>query len=64
MYSSLNYLKNSEANIEYCAIMPSNIKHLEYAICHTLVNAFGKKSFQCITQLPKHIIDDMKLPTI
>ena len=50
-YTSINYLKNSEADIKYCAIMPDNIKHTQYAICHTLVNAFGNKSFQCLTQI-------------
>lgn len=58
-YLSINYLKNSEADIEYCNIMPE-IKHTEFAICHTLVNAFANKSFQCITQIPKFIIDDIK----
>ena len=36
--------------------MPDNIKHTKYAICHTLVDAFGNKSFQCITQIPTDII--------
>ena len=57
IYSSVNYLKNSEANIEYCTIMPNDIQHSEFAICHTLVNAFGNKSFQCITQIPKNILN-------
>ena len=60
-YLSMNYFKNSTAVIEYLAIIPDNlnIKHSEFAICHTLVNAFGKKSFQCITQLPKNILLDL-----
>ena len=58
-YTSLNYFKNSDADIEFCEIM-GDIKLSEYAICHTLVNAFGNKSFQCITQIPSNILKDMK----
>jgi len=58
-YTSLNYFKNSDADIEFCEIM-GDTKLTEYAICHTLVNAFGNKSFQCITQIPSNILKDMK----
>jgi HrpA-like RNA helicase len=61
IYTSVNYLKNSSASLEFSEIMPDslNIKHMDYAICHTLVNAFGNKSFQYITELPKKIIADI-----
>ena len=58
-YQSLNFFKNSTANIEYCEIMPTNIQYTDYAICNTFVSAFGNKSFQCITQIPKHIMQNI-----
>ena len=39
--------------------MPTDIKYNDYAICHSLVNAFGNKSFICITQIPKNIMSDI-----
>ena len=60
-YLSMNYFKNTGAIVEYMAIMPDTMymKHTEFAICHMLVSAFGKKSFQCITQLPPKILLDL-----
>jgi len=61
MYSSMNFLKKSSAVIEYTEISRNNVdnKDMKYAICHSLSDAFGKKSFQCITQLPQKIISDL-----
>ena len=57
----MNLFKNSQAIVEYSPIMPdnNNIKHTEFAICHTIVSAFGQKSFQYITQLSKNILLDI-----
>jgi HrpA-like RNA helicase len=49
-YESSNYLKITEAKVQYCNLM-FNTNPTEYAICTTLVNAFGNKSFQCVTQI-------------
>ena len=49
-YESINYLNNSQANVQYINFM-SNIEYSEFAICYTLVNAFTNKSFQFITQI-------------
>jgi len=58
-YKSINFLKNSVAPVEFCPIMPTDITYNDYAICHSLVNAFGNKSFICITQIPKNIMSDI-----
>jgi HrpA-like RNA helicase len=57
-FVSVHYLRNSTAEIEHIDIMQNKKTH-NYAICNTLVNAFGQKAFQCITQLPNHIITDI-----
>ena len=57
-FVSVHYLRNSTAEIEHIDIMQNKKPH-NYAICNTLVNAFGQKAFQCITQLPNHIITDI-----
>jgi hypothetical protein len=58
-YVSINYLRNSNATIKYMTIMPESVKKNSFAICNTLIDAFGKKSFQCITQLPNNILLDI-----
>ena len=58
-YISVNFLNNSKAVAEYSAIMSDNIDHLEFAICENLVDAFGNKSFQCITSIPSNIMLDL-----
>ena len=58
-YISMNYLNNSTAIVEYCSIMPDDVKHLNFAICNTLTSVFGKQSFLCITCIPPKIILDL-----
>jgi len=40
----MNYLKNSEADIEYSDIM-IDVTHSEFAICHTLINVLEINHF-------------------
>jgi HrpA-like RNA helicase len=58
-YTSLNFLNNSKAIVEYCPIMPDRIEYLQFAICDNLVDAFGRKSFKCITCIPSNILLDL-----
>ncbi len=58
-YKSLNYLTNSETILQYCDIINKNINEHNNVICNTLVNAFGKQSFQCITSIPNNIMSDL-----
>ena len=58
-YVSMNFLNNSTAIVEFCAIMPDNIKYLDFAICNSLNNVFGRQSFQCITCIPPNIMLDI-----
>jgi HrpA-like RNA helicase len=60
MYTSLHYIQNSIAAIEYIFIMPNIQTHTNYIISYSLSNVFGKKSFQCLTQIPDSIIQLMK----
>jgi len=56
IYKSLNFVQNSIASIEFSIIMPNIKTYTEYAICNSLSNIFGKKSFQCVTLIPDDII--------
>ena len=58
-YSSLNFLLNSKAMLEFIDIMPENVDYLQFAICENLVDAFGKKSFRCNTCIPPNIMLDL-----
>lgn len=59
MYSSLNFIENSTAKIEYSGFVPPIKVHTKFVICHSLVNAFGNKSFIGITQIPNNIMFDI-----
>lgn len=56
IYTSLNYLVNSTAQIEYLDITKIN-NYNKNAICYCLENTFGNKHFKCITQLPNNFFN-------
>ena len=58
-YESQHYLLNSVAKGEFCKLIKkaSGTEYArEYAICSGLSDAFGKKSFKCITHISKEIM--------
>jgi len=50
-FISTNFLINSIAEIDHFKFTKINKNKSNYAICNTLSDTFGKKSFQCITYL-------------
>jgi len=59
IYTSVNFVENSVAPLEYFILTPSVKAHTNFVICHGLSNVFGRKSFQCLTQIPDSIINDI-----
>ena len=60
MYTTVNYLKNSIASLEFSDLTPdNNSNNSTFAICHVLSNVFGKKNFQCNTKIPNDIMKDI-----
>jgi HrpA-like RNA helicase len=59
VYTSINFLSNSVAPVEYSIVTPLPKTNAKFAICNSLVNVFGNKSFQCITEISDEIINDM-----
>ena len=55
IYTSVNFLENSLAPLEYSMATKKPNKPDQYVICHSLINAFGNKYFQCITNVPDKI---------
>jgi HrpA-like RNA helicase len=60
MYTSINFMENTTALVEYCKIT-SISSHTNFVICHSLSNVFGRKSFNGISQIPDSIIKDISL---
>lgn len=58
VYTSLNFLENSVAPIEYSMFTPTIKEHSNFVICHSLVNVFGSKNYKCNTQIPDDIMND------
>ena len=59
IYTSLNFINNSTTQIEYSCFIPPIKMHTTFVICNSLINAFGNKSFICISQIPNYIIFDI-----
>ena len=59
MFMSMNFLKNSEAYIEFCELVKESNNMSEYAVCMSLNNVFGKKHFSCVSMIPKDIMRDL-----
>lgn len=59
MYVSVNFIENSKAPLEFFTLTPIAKIHTNFVICHSLANVFGKKNFQCLTQIPNNIISDI-----
>jgi hypothetical protein len=55
IYTSVNFLENSLAPLEYSMATKKPDKPDHNVICHSLINAFGNKYFQCITNVPDKI---------
>ena len=60
IYVSLHYLNNSTAPVEYALFTPKPDINTNYVISYSLTNVFGNKSFQCISQIPDNIINQIK----
>ena len=59
IYTSINFVENSTAPLEYFTLTPPVKTHTNFVICNSLSNVFGRKSFQCLTQIPDSIIIDI-----
>jgi len=59
IYTSINYIENSVAPLEYFILTPPVKVHSDFAVCHSLSNVFGRKSYQCLSQIPNKIIKDI-----
>jgi hypothetical protein len=59
IYTSTNFVENSIAPIEYFVLTPPVKTHTNFVICHGLSNVFGRKNFQCLSQIPDSIINDI-----
>ena len=59
IYTSLYYLNNSSAPVEYALFTPIPDTNSNYVIAYNLSNVFGNKSFQCISQIPDNIINQI-----
>jgi len=57
IYTSTNFVENSTAPTEYLILTPPVKNHTNYVICHGLSNVFGRKSFQCLSQIPDSIMN-------
>jgi pre-mRNA-splicing factor ATP-dependent RNA helicase DHX15/PRP43 len=57
-YTSLNFLKNTTAPVEYFMLTPPTKSYSNFVICHSLINMFENKFYQCVTQIPDDIIND------
>jgi hypothetical protein len=57
IYTSVNFVDNSTALTEYLILTPPVKNHTNYVICHGLSNVFGRKSFQCLSQIPDSIMN-------
>ena len=53
--STVNFKTNSKAVIEFSKVTTMNKNKCDYAICHRLVNRFGRKLFGGVTQIPNFI---------
>ena len=60
IYTSINFLTNSVAPVEYFILTSLPKINSKYVICNSLVNVFGNKNFQCISEIPDEIINDIK----
>ena len=59
IYTSINFMENSVASVEYFIFTPPIETHTNFIICNSLVNAFGRKNFKCISQIPDQIMSDI-----
>jgi HrpA-like RNA helicase len=59
IYTSINYVENSTAPLEYFILTPPIKTHTDFVVCYSLGNVFGRKSFKCLSQIPKSIIKDI-----
>ena len=53
--STVNYINNSKAIIEFSRITINNKNNYENSICHSLINRFGRKVFTIVTKIPNFI---------
>jgi pre-mRNA-splicing factor ATP-dependent RNA helicase DHX15/PRP43 len=56
IYTSVNFIENSVAPLEYFKLTPPIKKHTNFVICNSLSDTFGRKNFQCLTQIPDSIM--------
>jgi HrpA-like RNA helicase len=59
IYTSINLVDNSIAPLEYFVLSPPVKTQTNFVIFHSLSNVFGRKSFQCLSQIPDSIIADI-----
>uniref|UniRef100_A0A6C0ECL4 Helicase ATP-binding domain-containing protein n=1 Tax=viral metagenome TaxID=1070528 RepID=A0A6C0ECL4_9ZZZZ len=53
--NTVNFKKNTTANLEFLRITVTNKNNYEYSIFHSLINRFDRKVFNIITKIPNFI---------